>query len=122
MTHSLTATEEGRVAAERDRVAWNLPRSPVPAKPRASGDSADRDAADQQGLDWEGFRARYFPGRRRHDLEAITAYGAYRSSRDVPARQAEKPVPLAEPEPVSERSTATASWEDEGGAIRPSSS
>jgi hypothetical protein len=30
------------------------------------------------GLEWQSFSARYFPGRRRHDLEALTAYGAYR--------------------------------------------
>jgi hypothetical protein len=29
------------------------------------------------GLDWEAFSTRYFPGRRRHDLEAISAYDAY---------------------------------------------
>jgi len=28
-------------------------------------------------LDWEGFVAAYFPGSRRHDLKAITAYAAY---------------------------------------------
>ena len=35
------------------------------------------------GLDWLAFTAAYFPGRRRHDLEALTAYSAYRRSRDV---------------------------------------
>ena len=30
------------------------------------------------GLEWQSFSARRFPGRRRHDLEALTAYGAYR--------------------------------------------
>lgn len=30
------------------------------------------------GLDWSAFTAAYFPGIRRHDLEAVVAYGAYR--------------------------------------------
>jgi hypothetical protein len=30
------------------------------------------------GLDWSAFAAAYFPGRHRHDLEAVVAYGAYR--------------------------------------------
>lgn len=33
-------------------------------------------------LDWDAFSARYFRGRRRHDLDAIAAYGAYRQGRD----------------------------------------
>jgi hypothetical protein len=31
------------------------------------------------GLDWSAFSTRFFPGRRRHDLEALRAYGAYRN-------------------------------------------
>jgi hypothetical protein len=31
-------------------------------------------------LGWYDFLARYFPGRGRHDFDALTAYGAYRSS------------------------------------------
>jgi hypothetical protein len=30
------------------------------------------------GLDWLTYTAEYFPDRRRHDLEAILAYGAYK--------------------------------------------
>jgi hypothetical protein len=63
------------------------------------------------GLDWQRFRAAYFPESRRHDLEAIAAYGAYKRLRAV--------------EPSSEDveatngrtgSTALQGWEDEGGA------
>jgi hypothetical protein len=36
------------------------------------------------GLDWYAFSGRYFPGRHRHDLEALTAYGAYRSFATAP--------------------------------------
>ncbi len=33
-------------------------------------------------LDWDAFSARYFPGRKRHDLEAIAAYRAHKQGRD----------------------------------------
>ena len=32
----------------------------------------------EEMLDFAAFLARFFPGRRRHDFEAITAYAAYR--------------------------------------------
>lgn len=32
------------------------------------------------GLDWNAFSSRYFPDRRRHDLDVIKAYEAYRWS------------------------------------------
>jgi hypothetical protein len=31
------------------------------------------------GLEWDAFSTRYFPGKRRHNLEALKAYEAYRS-------------------------------------------
>lgn len=61
-------------------------------------------------LDWDTFSAAYFPGRQRHDLEALVAYGAYRRGEQV--EQAEH---------VAERSALQASalevWEDEGGPV-----
>ena len=33
-------------------------------------------------IDWDAFSARYFPGRKRHDLDAVAAYGAYKQGRD----------------------------------------
>ena len=30
-----------------------------------------------EALDWEAFSGRYFPGRRRHNFEAVSAYAAY---------------------------------------------
>ena len=39
--------------------------------------AASREAIPD-GLDWQAFTAAYFPGRGRHDLEALVAYGAYR--------------------------------------------
>ena len=35
-----------------------------------------------EALDWEAFSKRYFPGRRRHDMEAVTAYAAYSQGRE----------------------------------------
>jgi hypothetical protein len=32
------------------------------------------------GLEWYAFSTRYFPGRRRHDLDALRAFEAYRSA------------------------------------------
>jgi hypothetical protein len=52
-----------------------------------------------EGLDWESFSDRYFPGRRRHDVEALTAYATYKQGREwrtTPAR-----LRLVPAEPVS---------------------
>lgn len=65
--------------------------------PSASRDSAGavstapplRAAEAAEALDWEAFSDRYFPGRRRHNMEALTAYAAYargREWRTTPAR------------------------------------
>ena len=35
-----------------------------------------------EALDWEAFSKRYFPGRRRHDMEALTAYAACKQGRE----------------------------------------
>jgi hypothetical protein len=46
-------------------------------------------AAGAEALDWEAFSNRYFPGRRRHDMEALTAYATYTQGREwrtAPAR------------------------------------
>lgn len=48
-----------------------------------------RAAEAAEALDWEAFSNRYFPGRRRHNLEALTAYATYRQGREwrtTPAR------------------------------------
>jgi hypothetical protein len=61
-------------------------------------------ALDERGqrLDWAAFAARFYPGGRRHDLEAIAGYGAYRSSLDD--------APTA-PE------ASVMAWEWDGGAV-----
>ena len=48
-----------------------------------------RAAEAAEALDWEAFSNRYFPGRRRHDIEALTAYATYKQGREwrtTPAR------------------------------------
>jgi hypothetical protein len=52
-------------------------------------------------LDWKEFSARYFSERRRHDLEALQAYGVYR-----------KGLPSAG---AAQRVLAEDVWEGEGG-------
>ena len=42
-----------------------------------------------EALEWEAFSSRYFPGRSRHNIEALTAYATYtrgREWRTTPAR------------------------------------
>ena len=62
---------------ERDQVAWNLPRAPQGAITREP---------HRHQLGWDEFVAAHFPRSRRHNLEAIVAYGAYRSL-DRPATE-----------------------------------
>ena len=38
----------------------------------------------EAGLDWDAFVSRYFPGRGRHDLEAICAYHEYQHAGEHP--------------------------------------
>jgi hypothetical protein len=48
-----------------------------------------RAAEAAEALDWEAFSNRYFPRRIRHDMEALTAYAAYKQGhewRTAPAR------------------------------------
>ena len=134
MTRVLSTAERADDVAERDRVAWNLPGSsatatahapPTPsarnglaAVPALDVDDVAQDAAAEHDLDWQAFLSRYYPGRRRHDFEALTAYGVYRSSGGVDVRPAGEVARLGESELAPPESTATDSWEDEGGAAR----
>jgi hypothetical protein len=48
-----------------------------------------------EALDWEAFSNRYFRGRRRHDMEALTAPATYtrgRERRTTPARLSVAPT------------------------------
>lgn len=74
MTQPLTealveaARDAARIDAERDQVAWNLPRA------------AEEEPPPSMDLDWVGFSRAFYPGSRRHDLSAIAAYAAYKRS------------------------------------------
>ena len=58
---------------------WPCARTNSLGTPR---ESAPLRAADDAALDWDAFSTRYFPQRRRHDLEAITAYATYKQGRE----------------------------------------
>jgi hypothetical protein len=81
----------------------------------------------QDGLDWRAFAARYFPDRRRHDFEVLTAYGAYKMARrdkelsftpvNAPARSAVDTVSSERADGSKVGSEAVRVWEEEGGAL-----
>ena len=95
---------ESRASHVVDRFSQQ-PHALVPAVGRDAGPSIDSweneggsypmtDAPDLEvdgcekppaGLDWYAFLSRYFPGRRRHDLEALKAYEAYSSAAVAPS-------------------------------------
>jgi hypothetical protein len=83
----------------------------------------------EEELDWDRFSTRYFPGRRRHDLEALASYAAYKHGREwrkspprltlVPAEPL-RPPDEAEWDGAAERRllfavSAVQVWEGEGG-------
>ena len=68
-----------------------------------------------EGLDWQTFSAAYFPGRRRHDLQALTAYSAYKRSRDTGTRSSAESGGIERGRGKT-AATALRNWEDEGGA------
>lgn len=69
-------------------------------------------------LDWQTFSAGYFPGRRRHDFDALTSYGAYRRSHAIDEESSQEPAGMAA-HSGPKGSTALQDWEDEGGARLP---
>lgn len=112
MTRAREVVDQAVVNArewERDRKAWNLPPRPVgtdshtsPSSPepfRRSRRAASRMRHVRDGLDWQHFSHAYFPARRRHDLEALVAYAAYRRR-----------------SPEESETTSLDAWESEGGA------
>ena len=80
-------------------------------------------------LDWDAFSTRYFPWRRRHDLEVLSSYAAYKDGREwrqSPARLTLVPNESARPQIEAETDGAAEErllvavsavhvWEGEGG-------
>jgi hypothetical protein len=71
-------------------------------------------------LEWPGFATRYFPGRRRHDLDALTAYETYRRRFPLPRRGGEGPRAAgpAHSDDALLVAAAAAAWETEGGSVQ----
>jgi hypothetical protein len=88
------------------------PRPDVPERVAAAVASPEDATA---GLDWQAFSAAYFPGSRRHNLNAIVAYGAYKRSRGAGEQQPSEAARL-KADAISTEAQAVAEWEDEGGA------
>jgi len=101
MAQSLTETRPATARPERGQEPSDGPRVAV----------ATPEPVVRNGLDWQGFVDAYFPGSRRHDLGAITAYAAYRRSRLTDGRAG------ARREATSTGSAPIDAWEDEGGAV-----
>lgn len=83
MAQSVTERERAPASpsaadVQRDDEAWNLPRLSV---------KTGEQATVRDRLDWEGFVEARFPGTRRHNLEAIVSYGAYRRSGPVDSQK-----------------------------------
>jgi hypothetical protein len=107
--------------ANRIRAVSNPPSPNAERKPRpdaaetlAAGVASPENAP--AGLDWQAFSAAYFQGRHRHDLEAVTAYSAYRRA-DMVEQRTPEGGDRAEQTGDTTLSRALRTWEDEGGAV-----
>jgi hypothetical protein len=78
------------------------------------------DAPD--GLDWQSFTARDFPGSRRHNIKALTAYGTYRTNSQAslaPQRERTYPKRRAPAQDAGAlAAVAMQAWEAEGGSAQ----
>ena len=92
-----------------------MSRTPDPSTEARPGAVASGHAANT--LDWQSFCTAYFPGRRRHDLEALTAYGTYRRSQQGGAASSGADAGAGTAQRTSQaQRTALHTWEDDGGA------
>ena len=82
---------------QRRRDAWNVRLTPRTAHPDGPG--------------WDHFRDLYYPDTRRHNLEAIVAYGDYRST----ARRQPTSEAASLNQAVSTDAESLGEWENEGG-------
>jgi hypothetical protein len=81
--------------------------------PRSAASARAGDGNVSGRHDWQTFCAAYFPNRRRHDLEALVAYGAHRRHTKVTEHR-KTALPEAECGPIGRSGLQV--WEDEGGA------
>ena len=109
-------------------------RYPVRQKLPAASRDLQLDGEGGERLEWSAFLARFYPNRRRHDLEALAAYAAYRNTLERGTAQQRPTTQRALPGrrevdlgsvrrlrqrarvPVSASSAAVLAWESEGGA------
>ena len=114
------------MATVRDMTRSAATSPPNSTGPRSGGGGTGEGRGDR--LDWQAFSARYFPDRRRHDFEVLTAYHAYKMPRrdnerlsspqvNTPARSAENRARSQQADIDKARSTALRVWEEEGGAV-----
>ena len=68
--------------------------------------------AVEADLDWNEFSAEHFPRSRRHDMQALVAYGAYKRSRGRRVAQGER---VEQGENGAGDRAALETWEGEGG-------
>jgi hypothetical protein len=92
-------------------------RKPTPDVPERSAAAVASPEDAPAGLDWQAFSAAYFQGSRRHNLEAIVAYGAYKRSLGAGEQQPSGAAYL-NADAISTVAHAVDEWEDEGGASR----
>jgi hypothetical protein len=59
---------------------WPFARQQRSDTVRTAAPLRTADAAEV--LEWDAFSNRYFPGRRRHNMEALTAYATYKQGRE----------------------------------------
>jgi hypothetical protein len=77
--------------------------------PELDIDAEDHRTTVQDGLHGQGFLAACFQGRRRHDLEALVAYPAYKRRSPEGSKTRELANEMIGSEPLE-------AWENEGGA------
>ena len=96
---ALDADQQGH-----SREAWKLPLAV----------QTDSYRPHRDGLNWDEFRDLYYPNSRRHNFEAIVAYGAYKQSPRAGAEPSEGANLRGRPS--STEAVSIDEWEGEGAA------
>jgi hypothetical protein len=93
-----------------------------PLRPRLAAITWELQPGEErlERLDWSAFLARFYPNRRRHDLEALAAYQSYRNALEQASAAADtltRPASTPGTAAASELSAAVLVWEWEGGTV-----